>query len=76
MTGPAGRSTRLFWLLHGGGWSGMFLLNYLSGLAHGKPADYWKTALPMAVVGFRPHAGAAPAPAPPDRRAALAAHRR
>ena len=49
---PARRSTRLFWLLHGGGWSGMFLLNYLSGLAHGKPTDYWKTALPMAVAGF------------------------
>ena len=45
-------TTRLFWLLHSVGWAGMFLLNYLSGLAHGKPADFWKTALPMAVAGF------------------------
>jgi two-component sensor histidine kinase len=44
--------TRLFWLLHGGGWGGSFLLWYLSALAHGKPASYWQISLAVAATGF------------------------
>ncbi len=49
---PAARSTRLFWLLHSAGWAGVFLLGYLSALAHGKSADHWKVLLPMSAAGF------------------------
>jgi two-component system LytT family sensor kinase len=48
----APRSTRLFWLLHSAGWSGVFLLGYLSALAHGKSPDYWKAWLPVSATGF------------------------
>jgi two-component sensor histidine kinase len=45
-------SSRLFWLLHGGGWLGVFLISYLSGRALDQPASYWKIALPLAVAGL------------------------
>lgn len=48
----AARSNRLFWTLHSAGWTGAFLINYLSALAHGKPVDYWKITLPIVATGF------------------------
>lgn len=45
-------STRSFWLLHSAGWSGAFLINYLSALAHGKPASYWEISVMLAAAGF------------------------
>jgi two-component system LytT family sensor kinase len=45
-------NTRMFWLLHSGGWAGSFLIWYLSALAHGKPASYWQISLAVAVAGF------------------------
>ena len=48
MTPPS----RLFWLLHGAGWSGVFLVSYLSALIHGEPAGYWRISLLLAAVGF------------------------
>ena len=47
-----GSSSRLFWLLHSGGWIGSFLLWYLSALAHGKPMTYWYISLVVAATGF------------------------
>jgi two-component system LytT family sensor kinase len=46
------RSSRLFWLLHSAGWSGVFLISYLSALGHGEPASYWKISLLLAAAGF------------------------
>jgi len=43
---------RLFWWLHAGGWTGSFLLWYLSALAHGKPSSYWQISLAVAAAGF------------------------
>jgi signal transduction histidine kinase len=48
----APRSSRLFWLLHSAGWSGVFLLSYLSALALDQPVSYWKISLPLAAAGF------------------------
>src|SRR5215831_8995174 len=48
----APRSSRLFWLLHSAGWSGVFLLSYLSGLALDQPVSYWEISLPLAAAGF------------------------
>ena len=45
-------SSRLFWLLHSAGWSGAFLINFLSALAHGKPASYWEISAVLAGSGF------------------------
>jgi LytS/YehU family sensor histidine kinase len=45
-------SSRLFWLLHTAGWTGAFLIHYLSALAHGKPAAYWEISLALAASGF------------------------
>ena len=45
-------STRLFWFLHSAGWGGVFLLGYLSALAHGKSADHWTVLLPTSAAGF------------------------
>ena len=52
MTPAAPRSSRLFRLLHSAGWSGVFLLSYLSGLALDQPVSYWKISLPLAAAGF------------------------
>jgi len=53
LTTPAIRiAPRLFWLLHTGGWTGAFLLSYLSALAHGKPAGYWTVSLSAYGTGF------------------------
>jgi hypothetical protein len=50
---PPARSTNaLFWWLHAGGWGGVFLVNYFSALANGKPAEYWTVLLAVAVTGF------------------------
>ncbi|MBA3562831.1 MAG: histidine kinase [Gammaproteobacteria bacterium] len=45
-------SSRLFWVLHIGGWLAYFLHGYLAGLAHGKHAGYWKLQLATAMTGF------------------------
>ncbi|MGN6222834.1 sensor histidine kinase [Pseudoxanthomonas sp.] len=42
----------LFWWLHVGGWSGVFLVNYFSALANGKPAEYWTVLFAVAATGF------------------------
>jgi signal transduction histidine kinase len=42
----------LFWWLQTGGWGGVFLVNYFSALANGKPAEYWTVLLAVAVAGF------------------------
>ena len=48
-----GRSTNaLFWWLQTGGWGGVFLVNYFSALANGKPAEYWTVLLAVAMTGF------------------------
>lgn len=50
--GPHARSAgSLFWWLHLGGWSGVFLVNYSSALANGKPAEYWTVLLAVAATG-------------------------
>jgi two-component system LytT family sensor kinase len=50
---PPARSTNaLFWWLHASGWGGVFLVNYFSALANGKPAEYWTVLLAVAVTGF------------------------
>lgn len=46
---PAGT---LFWWLHIGGWGGLFLVNFLSALANGKPPEYWRVLLALNVTGF------------------------
>ena len=45
-------SSHLFWLLHVGGWVGVFLVSYLPALGHGEPACYWKISLLLATAGF------------------------
>ncbi len=42
----------MFWLLHGGGWFGVFLISYLAKLGHGGPVRFWKISLLLAAVGF------------------------
>lgn len=42
----------LFWWLHSAGWSGVFLVGYLSALAYGKSYELWKLLLPIAITGF------------------------
>lgn len=42
----------LFWWLHAGGWGGVFLVNYFSALANGKPAEYWTVLFAVAATGF------------------------
>ena len=49
---PLLSTSRLFWLLHAGGWSAYFLNGYLQGLAHGKGADYFILPLSTAIAGF------------------------
>jgi len=49
---PLLSSSRLFWLLHAGGWSAYFFSGYLYGLAHGKEGGYWKLPLATALAGF------------------------
>jgi len=49
---PAWSGNALFWWLHAGGWGGVFLVNYFSALANGKPAEYWTVLLAVATTGF------------------------
>ena len=52
-TTPAtGRPARLFWLLHTAGWLGVFLVSYLTALAHGDHPGSWRISFVLAAVGF------------------------
>ena len=48
---PHRSGSALFWWLHLGGWGGVFLVNYFSALANGKPAEYWTVLLAVAMTG-------------------------
>ncbi|HTU98950.1 MAG TPA: histidine kinase [Luteitalea sp.] len=50
-TSRAGTSTQ-FWLLHVGGWGGVFLVGYLSLLANSKPDGFGRVWFAVAATGF------------------------
>jgi signal transduction histidine kinase len=52
MDAAAPPTPRLFWLLHSAGWTGVFLISYLSAQALGERPSYWKISLPLALTGF------------------------
>ena len=45
-------SPKLFWLLQIAGWSGYFLLDFVTGMAQDKSMGYWKLPLATALAGF------------------------
>ncbi|MCI4568932.1 histidine kinase [Lysobacter sp. CFH 32150] len=46
------RTESLFWLLHVGGWLGVFLVGYLSLLSNGKPEGFGRVWFAVAATGF------------------------